>query len=61
MSTVGVKSVGSVDPAREKGLSDYRKKLVEHREVEAKLKKMREELKTLTKQYGRFEARFLSS
>ncbi len=26
------------DPAREKGIQEYRKKLIEHREVEAKLK-----------------------
>ena len=44
-----------VEPAREKFLSDYRKKLVEHREVEAKLKTMREELKVLTKQYDKSE------
>jgi hypothetical protein len=47
------KKSAPLDPAREKALSDYRKKLVEHREVEAKLKTMREELKTLTKQVRR--------
>ena len=31
----------SVDSAREKSLSDYRKKLMEHKEVEAKLKDLR--------------------
>ena len=50
-----VKKAIVVDPAREKSLSDYRKKLVEHREVEAKLKTMREELKVLTKQYDKSE------
>jgi vacuolar-type H+-ATPase subunit D/Vma8 len=49
-----IKKATSADPAREKALSDYRKKLVEHREVEAKLKTMREELKTLTKQVNIF-------
>ena len=43
------------DPVREKGLTDYRKKLVEHREVEAKLKTMREELKGLTRAYNKSE------
>jgi hypothetical protein len=38
---MSVKTGSTVDAAREKGLSDYRKKLVEHREVEAKLKTMR--------------------
>ena len=28
----------AADPAREKGIQEYRKKLIEHREVEAKLK-----------------------
>lgn len=28
----------SVDPARERGLQDYRKKLLEHKEVESRLK-----------------------
>merc|ERR1712038_943666 len=40
---------------REKALSDYRSKLMEHREMDAKLKKMREELKSLTKQYDKSE------
>ncbi len=41
------------DPAREKALNDYRTKLLEHREVDARLKNMREELKGLTKQYDK--------
>lgn len=28
----------AVDAAREKALADYRKKLIEHREIEARLK-----------------------
>ncbi|XP_028400352.1 26S proteasome regulatory subunit 10B [Dendronephthya gigantea] len=40
---------------REKCLADHRKKLLEHRELEAKLKKMREELKELAKDYDKSE------
>ena len=40
---------------REKALSDYRSKLMEHREVDAKLKKMRADCKALTKQYDKSE------
>merc|ERR1712004_718794 len=45
----------AVDSVREKALADYRQKLLEHREVEARLKEMREELKSLTKQYDKSE------
>merc|ERR1712170_242196 len=41
--------------ARERALENYRKKLMEHREVEARLKSMREDLKGLTKQYDKSE------
>ncbi|KAJ8955947.1 hypothetical protein NQ314_006796 [Rhamnusium bicolor] len=44
-----------VEPEREKGLQDYRKKLLEHKEVESRLKEMREQLKDLTKQYDKSE------
>ncbi|KAK5640187.1 hypothetical protein RI129_010998 [Pyrocoelia pectoralis] len=40
---------------REKILQDYRKKLLEHKEVESRLKEMREQLKDLTKQYDKSE------
>lgn len=30
--------MAAVDPDREKGLQDYRKKLLEHKEVESRLK-----------------------
>ncbi len=30
--------LGSVDPNREKALQDYRKKLLEHRDIEQRLK-----------------------
>ncbi|QQP35420.1 26S protease regulatory subunit S10B, partial [Caligus rogercresseyi] len=39
----------------EKALGDYRSKLKEHKEVEARLKEMRESLKELTKQYDKSE------
>jgi len=35
----------AVDAEREKALADYRKKLLEHKEVEASLKDRREQLK----------------
>lgn len=40
------------DPVREKALSDYRKKLLEHKEVESRLKES--ELKILLKFYWNF-------
>ena len=43
----------AVDAVKEKALADYRAKLLEHREVDARLKNMREELKSLTKQYDK--------
>jgi 26S proteasome regulatory subunit T4 len=43
------------DAGREKALTDYRKKLLEHREIDARLKTMRDELKTLTKAYNKSE------
>lgn len=45
----------AVDATKEKSLADYRQKLLEHREVEARLKSMREDLKGLTKQYDKSE------
>jgi len=44
-----------MDAAREKALADYKKKLLEHKEIDARLKTMRDELKTLTKQYNKSE------
>ena len=43
----------AVDAVKEKALADYRAKLMEHKEVDARLKNMREELKSLTKQYDK--------
>merc|ERR1719357_2353576 len=40
---------------REKILTDYRKKLLEHREVEARLKEVREQLNEFTKDYEKSE------
>ncbi|XP_059045481.1 26S proteasome regulatory subunit 10B [Achroia grisella] len=45
----------AADPIREKAFQDYRKKLMEHKEVESRLKDMREQLKDLTKQYDKSE------
>jgi len=45
----------AVDSAREKSLSDYRKKLMEHKEVEAKLKDLRLQLRDLNNQYEKSE------
>ena len=43
------------DPAREKALSDYKKKLIEHREVDSKLKELRLTLRDLNNQYEKSE------
>ena len=43
------------DPGREKALADYRKKLMEQKEVEAKLKDLRLNLKDLNNQYEKSE------
>jgi 26S proteasome regulatory subunit T4 len=40
---------------RERALEHYRRKLVEHRELEAKLKKTREDEKKLNKDYEKSE------
>merc|ERR1719422_340876 len=45
----------ALDNVREKALTDYRKKLLEHKENEAKLKQSREQLKEVTKQYDKSE------
>jgi len=45
----------SADPVREKALSDYRKKLMEHKEVDARLKELRLQLKDLNSQYDKSE------
>merc|ERR1712002_61690 len=42
-------------PDREKALMDYRKKLLEHKEIDGRLKRLREELKSKTKDYDKSE------
>merc|ERR1712127_590771 len=44
-----------MDSVRDKSLQDYRKKLLEHAEVESRLKEMRELLKDLCKDYDKSE------
>uniref|UniRef100_A0A4W6DM10 Proteasome 26S subunit, ATPase 6 n=1 Tax=Lates calcarifer TaxID=8187 RepID=A0A4W6DM10_LATCA len=41
--------------SREKALQDYRKKLLEHKEVDGRLKELREQLREQTKQYEKSE------
>ncbi|KAH8235480.1 hypothetical protein KR032_001273, partial [Drosophila birchii] len=43
------------DNMRVKAFSDYRKKLLEHKEIEGRLKEKREEIKELTKLYDKSE------
>jgi len=45
----------TADVARERSVSDYRKKINEHRQIEVKLKEVRESLKELNKQYEKSE------
>uniref|UniRef100_A0A8C5FJC5 Proteasome 26S subunit, ATPase 6 n=1 Tax=Gadus morhua TaxID=8049 RepID=A0A8C5FJC5_GADMO len=40
---------------RDKGLQDYRKKLLEHKEIDGRLKELREQLREQTKQYEKSE------
>ncbi|CAF0886674.1 unnamed protein product [Adineta ricciae] len=47
-------ATSAVNP-REKALEDFRKKIMEHKEIEARLKQMREDLRTLTKDYDKSE------
>ncbi|XP_002740843.3 26S proteasome regulatory subunit 10B-like [Saccoglossus kowalevskii] len=44
----------AADP-REKAIQEYRKKLLEHKELDARLKEMREQLKEFTKDYDKSE------
>jgi len=55
--TTGASGAGQdpVASARDKVLQDYRKKLLEHKELESRLKEMRDQLKELTKQYDKSE------
>lgn len=44
-----------MDAAREKAVADYKRRLMEHREYDAKLKTLRTECKELNKQYEKSE------
>uniref|UniRef100_A0A3P8QPG9 AAA+ ATPase domain-containing protein n=2 Tax=Astatotilapia calliptera TaxID=8154 RepID=A0A3P8QPG9_ASTCA len=46
---------GVMADTREKALQDYRKKLLEHKEVDGRLKELREQLREQTKQYEKSE------
>uniref|UniRef100_A0A671TXD8 26S proteasome regulatory subunit 10B n=1 Tax=Sparus aurata TaxID=8175 RepID=A0A671TXD8_SPAAU len=46
---------GIMADTREKALQDYRKKLLEHKEVDGRLKELREQLREQTKQYEKSE------
>jgi len=48
-------TAGLGDSVRDKALSDYKKKLLEHKEIESRLKTMREESKKLNKAYDKSE------
>ncbi|CAG0904144.1 unnamed protein product, partial [Cyprideis torosa] len=54
MAAAAATLVPPEDP-KEKALMDYKKKLVEHRDVEKRLKEMREQLKDFNKQYEKSE------
>ncbi|XP_064394555.1 26S proteasome regulatory subunit 10B-like [Halichondria panicea] len=47
--------MSSLEERRAKALEEYRKKLIEHRELDAKLKKMREDLKEFSKDFEKSE------
>ncbi|CAF0723621.1 unnamed protein product [Rotaria sp. Silwood1] len=54
VSATATPAVSTVNP-REKALEDFRKKIMEHKEIEARLKQMREDLRTFTKEYDKSE------
>ncbi|CRK92903.1 CLUMA_CG006317, isoform A [Clunio marinus] len=53
--TIKMAAIAVSEPVRDKALQDYRKKLLEHKEVESRLKEIRETLKELTKQFDKSE------
>jgi len=55
MASVAVVTNAQPDVVRDRGLQDYRKKLLEHREIESRLKEVREQLKELDKQFKKSE------
>ncbi|CAF1077242.1 unnamed protein product [Rotaria sordida] len=54
VTTTTTPAATTVNP-REKALEDFRKKIMEHKEIEARLKQMREDLRSLTKEYDKSE------
>ncbi|KAJ3202125.1 26S proteasome subunit rpt4, partial [Dinochytrium kinnereticum] len=54
MSAIASTSAGT-DERRAKALSDYRRRLLEHREVDAKLKELRLGLRSLEKDFDKTE------
>ncbi|CAF4246437.1 unnamed protein product [Rotaria magnacalcarata] len=54
VSATTTPAVSTVNP-REKALEDFRKKIMEHKEIEARLKQLREDLRTFTKDYDKSE------
>ncbi|CAF0932961.1 unnamed protein product [Adineta steineri] len=55
MATIAAMPATSAINPREKALEDFRKKIMEHKEIEARLKQMREDLRALTKDYDKSE------
>ncbi|UJR22912.1 hypothetical protein I4U23_025940 [Adineta vaga] len=55
MVTTTTNPAASTLNPREKALEDFRKKIMEHKEIEARLKQMREDLRSLTKEYDKSE------
>ncbi|CAF0879369.1 unnamed protein product [Adineta steineri] len=55
MATLAAMPATSAINPREKALEDFRKKIMEHKEIEARLKQMREDLRALTKDYDKSE------
>uniref|UniRef100_A0A8C7MTI0 Proteasome 26S subunit, ATPase 6 n=1 Tax=Oncorhynchus kisutch TaxID=8019 RepID=A0A8C7MTI0_ONCKI len=53
--TIPIIHRGKMADTREKGLQDYRKRLLEHKEIDGRLKELREQLKEQTKQYEKSE------
>ena len=56
MATATASQVPAARPSpRDKAISDYRKKLLEHRETESRLREIREQTKDLSKQFEKSE------
>jgi ATP-dependent 26S proteasome regulatory subunit len=55
MRSVAITEMAEEQDRRQKALVEYRKKLMEHREIDARLKSLRERTKDLTKDYEKSE------